>query len=69
MEGAIDEIICIGRYKEKAIFLDEFNELAYVNDENEILEAGDYYERCGTLVSFASLPEEERQELLKVIFK
>lgn len=68
-EQIYDEIVCIGRYEDKAIFLDEYNNLAYVSDENEILEPGDYYESCGTLVSFSSLPENERQEILKIILK
>lgn len=68
-EQIYDEIVCIGRYEDKAIFLDEYNHLAYVNDENEILAPGDYYESCGTLVSFYSLPENERQEILKIILK
>lgn len=68
-EQIYDEIVCIGRYEDKAIFLDEYNHLAYVNDENEILVPGDYYESCGTLVSFDSLPKNERQEILKIILK
>lgn len=36
----IDEIVCIGRYDDLAIFVDDENSLAYVRDPEEIIQSG-----------------------------
>lgn len=65
----LDEVVCVGRYKDKAIFLDEDNELAFIPDENEILNGGEFCDSYGTLIPFMALDFAEQEEILKNIVK
>lgn len=63
------EIVCIGRYEEKAIFLDENMYLAYITDENEIVEPGDICNDERDLIPVRSLSLKEQETIVNAILK
>jgi hypothetical protein len=60
----IEEIICIGRADNKAIYSDQDNDLAYIEDPNEIITVGDYCQNPETLTPLNALSVEEQENIL-----
>lgn len=65
----LDEVICIGRHKNKAIFVDEDGDLACVDDPDNVLEVGQHNTAYASLIPFSQLTVEEQKDVVKAIFK
>lgn len=69
IEKENQEIICVGRYQDMAIYLDENMYLAYIQDENEIIEPGDICNDESELIPVRSLPLAEQSKIVNTILK
>lgn len=58
--------ICVARYEDKAIFIDDENELYFVQDENEVIEFGSTVED-EALISVDEFSSEEIEKIILLV--
>lgn len=62
-----NEIVCIGRYDDLAIFVDEENSLAYVRDPEEIIQSGSICMDEGVLNPLIALDVTKQKQIVSSV--
>lgn len=63
----LEEIICVCRNNEYAVYADEFNELKVLRDIEHIVDVGDICMNKNMLQPFEMLNERIKQELINLL--